>query len=96
MRSVQQLGKTTAVVAGLVGSVAMIPVVRGASNPQILSVAEANPFESACSIGTAQPDLEQPGAAAGGARLRSTGESVRRHHHVGILERHQQNEDRAG
>lgn len=43
MRSVQQLGKTTALVAGLVGSVAMIPVVRGASNPQILSVAEANP-----------------------------------------------------
>jgi hypothetical protein len=42
MRSVQ-LGRTTALVAGLVGSLAMIPVVRGASNPRIFSVAEANP-----------------------------------------------------
>jgi hypothetical protein len=43
MRSVQQLGRTTALVAGLVGSLAMIPVVRGSTDPQIFSVAEANP-----------------------------------------------------
>jgi hypothetical protein len=43
MRSVQRLGRTTALVAGLVGSLATIPVVRGSSDLQIFSVPEANP-----------------------------------------------------
>src|SRR5262245_27565844 len=43
MRSVQRFGRTSALVAGLIGSLATIPVVRGSSGPHILSVADANP-----------------------------------------------------
>jgi hypothetical protein len=42
MRSVEQLGRTTALVAGLVGSLATIPVLQGSSDP-LISVADANP-----------------------------------------------------